>query len=159
MASLGARWAIAPKALARNASIEATAVRTVTGDFATYFNSSCPIMCSTGTQNMETRQQCSGMHRDNYGVHRGQRAHLLVSSCRAEKIKLDSAAVGQTDVLVKMLASPITRYDLATIRGFSGEQAGKTAGNEGVGIVEHAGSAAGLKQGDVVVACRPGVGK
>jgi NADPH:quinone reductase-like Zn-dependent oxidoreductase len=80
-----------------------------------------------------------------------------------ESVKLDTASSKPTDVLVRMLAAPISPVDLATVAGTPavGARAGsfpRTAGNEGVGIVEEAGASSGLKKGDVVVASAPGVG-
>lgn len=86
----------------------------------------------------------------------------LCLSCRLDTVNLDSAALGAKQVLVKMVAAPITATDLSTIAGFgsAGSAAGfpRVAGNEGVGIVEAAGASAGLKKGDVVVASRAGLG-
>jgi len=84
--------------------------------------------------------------------------------CRLETVKIDTAAIKPSQVVVRMLAAPITPTDLSTIAGF-GVPAGskltfpRVAGSEGVGVVEAVGgSVAGLKAGDFVVASRPGLG-
>jgi NADPH:quinone reductase-like Zn-dependent oxidoreductase len=84
---------------------------------------------------------------------------LIGFLCRSEKIRLDTSNMKEADVFVRMLASPITRFDIACIRGSAGQQSSNVAGNEGVGIVEEAGSASGLSKGDVVAVSRPGIGR
>lgn len=71
-----------------------------------------------------------------------------------------------SDSLVRMLASPITQVDLAQIAGSASFPSASTAapggvrvcGNEGVGVVEEAGSGSGLKEGDIVVPNTGGLG-
>ena len=74
--------------------------------------------------------------------------------------------MSSTDSLVRMLASPITQVDLAQIAGSASFPSasttapggGRVCGNEGLGVVEEAGSGSGLKKGDVVVPNTGGLG-
>lgn len=83
---------------------------------------------------------------------------------KVESVKLDTASVKPSDVLVRMLAAPITPVDLAQVAGSAAlpssapAGASRVGGNEGLGIVEEAGASSGLKKGDLVVAARGGVG-
>ena len=75
-------------------------------------------------------------------------------------MRLETSTMKPGQVLVRMLAAPITASDLSAIAGFGAEKGlvlPRVAGNEGVGVVEVA--AGGLKKGDVVVASRPGLGE
>lgn len=78
-----------------------------------------------------------------------------------ENIKLDTATMKTTDVLVQMKAAPISPADLAQVTGYAGTAASfpRVGGNEGLGVVVEAGSSSSLKKGDVVVASKGGVGK
>ncbi len=84
-------------------------------------------------------------------------------------MRLDTAALKPADVLVQMLAAPITSVDLAQIAGSasypsapSGAAAAsggaRVCGNEGLGIVLEAASGSGLKKGDVVAPAQGGLG-
>jgi NADPH:quinone reductase-like Zn-dependent oxidoreductase len=80
-------------------------------------------------------------------------------------VRLDTAALKPTEVLVQMLAAPITSVDLAQIAGsasFPSAPSGaatRVCGNEGLGIVLEAGSGAGgLKKGDLVAPSLGGQG-
>ena len=93
---------------------------------------------------------------------------LLPLLYRLETYKLDSSSLKSGEVLVRMLAAPITQVDLAQVSGSaawplssSGSASGggpRVGGNEGVGIVEAAASGSALKVGDVVIASRGGAG-
>ncbi len=90
---------------------------------------------------------------------RAQSFTATAHTCRVEKFKLDSAGLKANEIVVKMVAAPITPVDLAQISGYAGKAAGpRVGGNEGVGIVEEAGASSGLKKGDMVAASRLGVG-
>lgn len=81
---------------------------------------------------------------------------------RIDTLRIDTAtALRPSDVLVRILAAPITSLDFAQISGFGGRASSfpRVAGNEGVGIVEEVGSGAStLRKGDFVVASVSGVG-
>ena len=79
---------------------------------------------------------------------------------QVESVTLDTASVGAGDVLVRMVAAPLTALDVAAVTGFGGRAPAfpRVGGNEGLGIVEQAGASSGLAKGDVVVASKPGVG-
>jgi len=79
---------------------------------------------------------------------------------RVETVALDTSALRASDVLVRMVAAPVTALDVAQITGYAGAGAGpRAAGTEGLGVVEQAGASSGLKAGDVVVASKRGVGE
>ena len=72
-----------------------------------------------------------------------------------------------SDVLVRLLAAPITPVDLARVSGSASwpsagpppsARAPCVGGTEGLGIVEEAGASSGLRKGNIVVAGRGGVG-
>ncbi|XP_006895050.1 PREDICTED: trans-2-enoyl-CoA reductase, mitochondrial [Elephantulus edwardii] len=74
---------------------------------------------------------------------------------------LELAAVGGSDVRVKMLAAPINPADINMIQGNYGflPKLPAVGGNEGVGQVVSAGShVTGVKPGDWVVLAEPGLG-
>ena len=84
-------------------------------------------------------------------------------------MRLDTAALKPADVLVQMLAAPITSVDLAQIAGSASYPAApsgagaasggaRVCGNEGLGIVLEAASGSGLKKGDVVAPAQGGLG-
>lgn len=79
---------------------------------------------------------------------------------RLETVKLDSASMKPSEVLVQMLAAPITPGDAQQIAGFEGKAPSfpRAGGNEGVGVVVEAGASSKLAKGDVVVASSAGVG-
>ena len=78
-----------------------------------------------------------------------------------ESITLDTSSVRPSDVLVKMVAAPVTALDVAQVTGFAGAATSfpRVGGSEGLGVVEEAGSSSGLKKGDIVVASKGGVGE
>ena len=88
-------------------------------------------------------------------------AAALRAASRLDTIKYDSAALKPTEVLVRILAAPITPADLAQVAGHEGKAPSlpRAGGNEGVGIVMEAGVGSKLAKGDFVVASRPGVGE
>jgi trans-2-enoyl-CoA reductase len=68
------------------------------------------------------------------------------------------ATPGSSQVVVKMLAAPISEYDVAVVSGRAGPFSG-TAGNEGVGVVTGIGSGVkGISVNDWVVPSAPGLG-
>ena len=86
---------------------------------------------------------------------------------RMETLRLDSSALKPSEVLVKMLAAPITAVDLAQIAGSasypsgSGAAApagGRVCGSEGVGVVLEAATGSGLAKGDIVTPNQGGLG-
>lgn len=78
-----------------------------------------------------------------------------------DAITLDTSSIRPSDVLVKMLAAPVTSLDVAQVTGFAGAASSfpRVGGTEGLGVVEEAGSSSGLKKGDVVVTSKSGVGE
>ena len=81
------------------------------------------------------------------------------TALQLETLTLDTASMGAQDVLVRMVAAPLTALDVAAVSGFGGRAPAfpRVGGNEGLGVVEAAGASSGLAKGDVVVASRPGV--
>ena len=83
-----------------------------------------------------------------------------------ESFRIDTSSLQPSDVVVRMLAAPITAVDLAQVRGAPAwrsprpEGGARVGGNEGLGEVMHCstGNSGGLKQGDLVVAAKPGLG-
>lgn len=77
-----------------------------------------------------------------------------------ETVKLDTATMPSTSVLVRMLAAPIAPVDLAQVAGSASfpSSGGRVCGNEGVGVVEEAGSGSGLVKGSIVVPNTGGLG-
>jgi len=74
-----------------------------------------------------------------------------------ESVKVDDA-LAPNGVLVKVLAAPISAFDLSQVRGFGSGSVG-VAGNEGVGVVQKVGSAVtGLAVSDLVVPIKSGLG-
>ena len=75
-------------------------------------------------------------------------------------MKLDTASMPSTSVLVRMLAAPIAPVDLAQVAGSASfpSSGGRVCGNEGVGVVEEAGSGSGLVKGSIVVPNTGGLG-
>ena len=72
--------------------------------------------------------------------------------------------LGEGEVLVKMIAAPITEFDASFISGFGAKRAGSvlpaTGGNEGLGIVQGVGAGvSGFSEGDHVVPTVSGVGE
>ncbi|KAF0853019.1 mitochondrial trans-2-enoyl-CoA reductase (NADPH) [Andalucia godoyi] len=80
---------------------------------------------------------------------------------KRESIELPKS-LGDSQVLVRMVAAPINPADLNAVQGNYGIKTSAfpaTAGNEGVGIVEKVGSLVKtLKAGDVVIPTKPGLG-
>lgn len=71
-------------------------------------------------------------------------------------VNSELAAPAANEVQVKMLAAPISGFDLASVKGL---RAGAGCGNEGVGIVTSVGSnVTGVLKNDHVVPVTPGVG-
>ena len=67
------------------------------------------------------------------------------------------AGPGADQVQIKILAAPITGYDLASVKGL---RSGSACGNEGVGVVTSVGSdVSGLLVNDKVVPVVAGLGK
>lgn len=93
-------------------------------------------------------------------VRHGSHVHAHTpGALKLETVKISS--VGSSQVVVRMLAAPITPSDVSTIAGFGSRDATfpRVCGNEGVGRVEAVGSAVtDLKVGDTVVASSPGAG-
>jgi trans-2-enoyl-CoA reductase len=86
---------------------------------------------------------------------------LFFPPCRLDSVSLDTAALRKGDILVRILAAPLTPGDFSAIAGYAGKAPAfpRVAGNEGVGVVEHVGSGvSGIAVGDVVVASRAGAG-
>lgn len=74
----------------------------------------------------------------------------------------DKLAAGE--VLIKMIAAPVTEFDASFIAGFGAERAGTvlpaTAGNEGLGVVLGVGAGVeGIAEGDHVMPTVSGVGE
>ena len=90
--------------------------------------------------------------------------YLLSDSflCRVETVRIDTAALKPTEVLVRVLAAPITPSDVSQVAGFGANSKvafPRVAGNEGVGVVEAVGGAvSSLTKGDFVVASTSGLG-
>ena len=78
-----------------------------------------------------------------------------------DTITLDTTSIRPNDVLVKMIAAPVTALDVGQVTGFAGASSSfpRVGGTEGLGVVEEAGSSSGLKKGDVVVSSKGGVGE
>lgn len=93
---------------------------------------------------------------------RFQRFGHPTSVLKVENFKLDTKDVSANDVLVKMVAAPVTPLDLSQVSGSgafpSSGPLPRVGGNEGLGVVEEAGASSGLKKGDVVVASAPSIG-
>uniref|UniRef100_A0A4W2HLA7 Enoyl-[acyl-carrier-protein] reductase, mitochondrial n=1 Tax=Bos indicus x Bos taurus TaxID=30522 RepID=A0A4W2HLA7_BOBOX len=96
---------------------------------------------------------------------RPTRAYLPESRSRVRRAgrlkNLELAAVGGSDVHVKMLAAPINPSDINMIQGNYGllPQLPAVGGNEGVGQVVAVGSGVtGVKPGDWVIPANPGLG-
>jgi len=52
-----------------------------------------------------------------------------------------SEDLGESQVLIRMVAAPITPNDLTQVKGFSAGASSGVAGNEGLGVVQAVGSA------------------
>jgi hypothetical protein len=191
MRSAMLRGGAALRAGARNITVDAKAVRLrkssrSSSHAASAAAQACPVRASrpltqsriafdprrSATASMATRRRCSS--ESDTCIERvlssssPPSAHPMCAfpisfptTRRTESFKLDTATMGAGDVLVKMVAAPITPADLAQVTGFAGRSSGfpRVGGNEGVGVVQAAGDNSGLKAGDVVVASKGGVGE
>ncbi len=69
------------------------------------------------------------------------------------------------DVLVEMVAAPITASDLSLVTGWAARGGGgggafqRVGGTEGIGVVREAGAESGLKVNTVVMVNNPTVGE
>ncbi|KAA0157600.1 hypothetical protein FNF27_00517 [Cafeteria roenbergensis] len=93
---------------------------------------------------------------------RYQRYGDISKVCAVESVAMPDK-LGEGEVLVKMIAAPITEFDASFISGFGAKRAGTvlpaTGGNEGLGIVQGVGAGvSGFSEGDHVVPTVSGVG-
>jgi NADPH:quinone reductase-like Zn-dependent oxidoreductase len=88
---------------------------------------------------------------------------LILRLRRLESVAIpDKLAAGE--VLVKMIAAPVTEFDASFIAGFGAKRTGivlpATAGNEGLGVVQGVGAGVeDISEGDHVMPTISGVGE